>query len=153
MKTTFQKFILSAIGVALLALTSMAQHNPVKWNGSAKKINSNEYVVDISASIEGGWYVYSQNLESDLGPVPTSLEFEDGDIEVIGDASEKGNRKEGMDKAFGMNVIKYLDNVTFSQKIKVPSGKDVVECIVSFMTCNGEMCLPPKDVSVSVVLN
>ena len=133
-----------------LSLTVSAQRNPVTWEGKAVKVAGDSYKLNISAAIESGWYVYAQKLESDMGPVPTSLEF-DG-VEVIGEAAESGNRKEGMDKAFGMNVVKYLDNVTFTQEIKVPLGTSQVKCIVNFMTCNGEMCLPPKSVEVIVAL-
>ena len=133
-----------------LSIAVSAQRNPVTWEGDAEKINETTYKLNISASIQSGWYVYAQELESDMGPVPTSLEF-DG-VETIGETSESGNRKEGMDKAFAMNVVKYLDNVTFSQEVKVPAGATEVKCIVNFMTCNGELCLPPKSIEVLVVL-
>ena len=35
---------------------------------------------------------------------------------------------------------------------EVPVGASEVKCTVSFMTCNGEMCLPPKSVEVLVML-
>jgi len=133
-----------------LSISLSAQRNPVTWDGVAKKVTEGQYEVKISANIQSGWYVYAQKLDSDMGPVPTSLEFEGG--EAVGEAIESGNRKEGMDKAFGMNVVKYLDNVTFTQMISVSSGTAEVKCTVNFMTCNGEMCLPPKNVEVLVVL-
>jgi len=85
-----------------------------------------------------------------MGPVPTSLELEGG--KGLGDVAESGNRKEGMDKAFEMNVVKYLDNVTFSQEVMVPKGSSNVTYTVHYMTCNGEMCLPPKSVDVTISL-
>ncbi len=133
-----------------LALSVSAQRNPVKWEGQAEKMDNGNYKVDVTGVMESGWCVYSQNLESDMGPVPTSIEFDD--VEVIGETAESGNRKEGMDKAFGMNVVKYLDNVTFTQEVKVPAGVSSVKCTVTFMTCNGELCLPPKNIEVLVML-
>lgn len=132
------------------AIVASAQRNPVTWNAKAEHINGQQYQIKISAGIQSGWYVYAQKLESDMGPVPTSLDFQG--VEVIGEAIESGNRKEGMDKAFGMNVVKYEDNVTFSQQVKVPEGIASIKCIVTFMTCNGEMCLPPKDIELLVQL-
>ena len=137
-------------GFIFLSLAASAQRNPVSWVGQAEKLSDDTYKLNISAAIQSGWYVYAQKLESDMGPVPTSLEF-DG-VETIGETTESGNRKEGMDKAFGMNVVKYLENVTFSQEVKVPAGASEVKCTVNFMTCNGERCLPPKSVEVLVVL-
>jgi len=137
-------------GFLMLTVSLSAQRNPVTWEGTAEKISEDKYELKITGSIQSGWYVYAQKLESDMGPVPTSLEYED--VETIGETTESGNRKEGMDKAFGMNVVRYLDNVTFSQEIKAPAGATEVKCIVSFMTCNGELCLPPKSVEVLVML-
>lgn len=137
-------------GFICMSLAVSAQRNPVTWEGQAEKLSADTYRLNITAAIKSGWYVYAQKLESDMGPVPTSLEFDD--IETIGETIESGNRKEGMDKAFGMNVVKYLENVTFSQEVKVPVGASEVKCTVSFMTCNGEMCLPPKSVEVLVML-
>jgi len=127
-----------------------AQHNPVSWEGNSKQLLDGTYEIQVTATIQSGWYVYAQELESDMGPVPTSLEFEN--VEIIGKAVESGNRKEGMDKAFGMNVVKFLDNVTFTQKIVAPKSSKDIKCIVTYMTCNGEMCLPPKDVEVIIAL-
>lgn len=137
----------------LFALGLSAQRNPVSWQGQSKMLEAGKYLINISAEIQNGWYVYSQHLESDMGPVATSIEFaSENEIVLEGETKEEGNRKEGMDKAFGMNVVRYLDNVTFSQKIVVPDGTKSIECIVTFMTCNGEMCLPPKDVPVRIEL-
>jgi len=139
----------------LLQFTSNlnGQHNPVSWNVSSEKTDETIYKINIEAKIESGWYVYSQVLESDMGPVATFLDFStNSGVKLMGKADESGNRKEGMDKAFGMNVVKYLDNVTFSQTIKVEPNVQEINCIVTFMTCNGEMCLPPKDIPLKINL-
>jgi len=133
-----------------IAMSASAQRNPVKWNGIAEKLSDDTYKMSVTGTIDAGWYVYSQKLESDMGPVPTSLELDGG--EGLGDLEESGNRKEGMDKAFEMNVVKYLDNVTFSQEVRVPKGSSEVTYTVHFMTCNGELCLPPKSVDVTITL-
>ncbi|MBT8218607.1 MAG: hypothetical protein KJP00_02200 [Bacteroidia bacterium] len=144
-------FLLS--GMLLFANLAFAQQSPVTWNGSINKMEDGTYEVSIEAKIESGWYVYSRVLESDMGPVPTSLDFSANDgIQLVGSTSESGNRQEGMDKAFGMNVVKYLDEVTFSQKVQISSDIDQIQCTVTFMTCNGEMCLPPKDVPIRINL-
>jgi len=138
------------LGLLAWSTFASAQRNPVTWEGNAEKVDATTYKLNIDAKIQSGWYVYAQELESDMGPVPTSLEFEG--VETTGKAKESGNRKEGLDKAFDMNVVKYLDNVTFTQEVKVPEGTSQVKCTVNFMTCNGEICLPPKSVEVLVVL-
>jgi hypothetical protein len=56
------------------ALTSFGQiENPVEWNMNATKVSDGEYDLIYKAKIDDGWFVYSQYLESDEGPIPTTL--------------------------------------------------------------------------------
>ena len=53
----------------------MAQvKNPVKWTHSAKKLSNGKYELHMTATVEKGWHIYSQNTP-DGGPVPTTFTF------------------------------------------------------------------------------
>jgi major membrane immunogen (membrane-anchored lipoprotein) len=104
-----------------LASASFAQIlTPVKWKFDVEKINDTEFKLKYTATIDKGWTVYSQFTSED-GPVPTSINYEEmSGIELVGKASEKGAKKEGMDAYFGVNVVKFLADKPFviEQKIK-----------------------------------
>jgi thiol:disulfide interchange protein DsbD len=122
------------------------QNNTVSWTFESKKTNSKEYTLIFNASIQEGWYVYSQFLESDDGPVPTELVLQENkNIALEGKANEEGQKIEGFDKLFEMNITKFKKNLKISQKIKT-TGPTTIKGYLTFMTCNDEMCLPPSDV-------
>ncbi len=120
--------------------------NPVKWDVQVRHIDADEYVLTYSASIDKGWAVYSQYLESDEGPVATSILYENPEVvEFVGDAEESGHRKEGHDEIFDMNVIKFVDEYHITQKINAKAGQ-TLKGYLTYMTCDDKRCLPPTDV-------
>ncbi len=122
------------------------QLNPVSWSFTQVNIGNGEYDLVFTANIQKGWYVYSQYLDSEDGPVPTSFTF-DADIKpmLIDKTKEEGTKHEGYDELFAMNIIKYSGKPVFTQRIKTPPNTKVIGYI-TFMACDDEKCLPPKDV-------
>ncbi len=122
------------------------QDNTVSWTFESKKTNEKEYTLIFNASIQEGWFVYSQFLDSDDGPIATEIVLEENkNIILDGKASEEGEKTEGFDKLFEMNITKFKKNLKISQKIKM-TGSTSIKGYITFMTCNDEMCLPPSDV-------
>lgn len=140
--------------VLLLAINFgiVAQNNPVKWTTKAEKISDTEYQLVIDANLESGWNIYSQYLPSDDGPVRTTIQFNGDGLQLIGKVEENGNKKEGFDEMFGMNVIKFSKHVTFTQKVKVAKGTKNVLALINFMTCDDSVCLPPRDTELEFSL-
>jgi len=123
-------------------------HDPVKWSTSVENISDTEYDLIATATIDGNWHLYSQNVPEN-GPIPTTFTFK-GSTDYL----KKGNTKEEKgheinDPIFEM-VIKYFDKkATFKQRIKIKNTTDfVVNGVVEFMVCNDSQCLPPKDVDL-----
>ena len=143
------------VGALLLAqfFTLAAQEKPVVWTAKSEKINDSEYYLIIDGAIQPQWNIYSQFLESQDGPVATTLLFAADGIEKIGKTEENGHKKEGFDDMFGMNVVKYSEHIVFMQKIKL-LRKDLkkVSVTINYMTCNNEVCLPPKDEKLLISL-
>lgn len=136
----------------LLVLAASTMHaqilEPVKWTFGTESISESEHNLIFTAKIDEGWTVYSQ-FTSDDGPVPTELTFEDMKGATLdGAASEAGHKKEGLDKLFNVNVIKYLADEDFvmKQKIRVSDDTQPISGYLTFMTCNDKTCLPPTDV-------
>jgi len=129
--------------------------NPVKWSFASKQLNDTEFNLVFTANIEDGWYVYSQYLESDEGPVKTSFTYEKGShFTLVGkNAESSAHRKEMNDPLFdNMRVIKFSESVTFTQKVKVTDTSKPVSGYLEFMTCDNERCLPPTEVDFSFQL-
>ena len=137
--------ILWILLLSFLSVHISAQiHNPVKWNTSHEQTADGEFDLIFTATIDDGWSVYSQYLESDDGPVRTTFEFEKGDgYSLVGKNVETGNKKEGYDELFDMNVIKFFKKVVFTQKIKITDYTKPIVGYLEFMTCDATKCLPP----------
>jgi hypothetical protein len=107
----------SWIAILLLALPiglSAQILDRVLWEFELKDLGADEYEVRLTASLEDGWYIYSANLESDEGPIRTSVSFSSPeDIIIIGEIEEEGKKVAGYDEMFEMNVIKYASQVVF----------------------------------------
>ncbi|MDX2070659.1 MAG: cytochrome c biogenesis protein CcdA [Haliscomenobacter sp.] len=127
--------------------------DPVKWSTSLKKLSATEYELIFVANIQDGWNTYSQYLESDDGPVRTSFHYDKGSFQLVGKNIEEGDRKEGHDKLFDMNVIKLLHTATFRQKVKVTDPSKPITGYVEYMCCNDEKCLPPTEFAFKFMLN
>ena len=129
--------------------------DPVKWRYKVESLGDREYMLIFEAKMEKQWTVYSQFTPDD-GPVPTSINYEpETGFKKLGKAEEFGHKKSGMDKLFGVKVIKYLDDQPFiiKQKIKADKETTVVSGYLTFMTCNDELCLPPTDVDFNFNLS
>lgn len=136
----------------LFSTVSFAQFSPVKWSYQAEKIDKQEFELVFTAEVADGWYVYSQFMEEG-GPIPTSFVFDkNAQVEFVGETKEFGNKKEAFDELFEMDVIKFTGVTTFKQRVKVEAGANEVKGFLTFMTCNGENCLPPKDIDFSIAL-
>lgn len=139
--------LFSAFGV------SAQIEDPIKWSTNWKKVGANEYELIFVANIQDGWNTYSQYLESDDGPVRTSFHYDKGSFQMVGKNIEEGDKKEGHDKLFDMNVIKLLHTATFRQKVKVTDLSKPISGYVEYMCCNDEKCLPPTEFAFKFMLN
>ena len=111
-----KKIILIA-AVSLICATSFAQIlKPVKWSFDSKRINDDEAIVFIKATIEKGWHIYSQTVP-DGGPEPTSFSFSaSNDYKLKGKTSEPEPLTR-LEKYFKMKVSYFENSVVFQQRI------------------------------------
>lgn len=139
------RFIAIIICLLLSANVIAAQDvNPVRWTFKANKISEAEYHLVFTASIDRGWWIFSQYLEEG-GPWPTALNFElSSDYELINLTGETGKKTEGYDPLFGVNTIKYTGSMTLSQKVSITESLQEINGFIEFMACNNEGCLPAK---------
>ena len=144
-----KKIILTAITITLSSTVFGQILTPVKWSYAAKKIDKDQAVVFIKATIDKGWHIYSQHL-ADGGPIKTTLKFaENNDYALIGSASEPKSVSK-YEKSFSMNVQYFEQSVIFQQKIKLKAGQTTVNGTVNYMVCNSQQCLPPEDVEFNI---
>ena len=133
--------------LAVLISTALFAQNPIKWSFSTKDVGNCQVDLIITGVIEDGWYTYSQFLESEDGPVATTLTFQAGaHYKLLGKAKESGEIIKVQDKVFDMMLTKFKHKAILTQRVEVTDPKMAINGYLNFMVCNDEMCLPPKDV-------
>ena len=128
---------------------------PVKWSFTQNQLSDDEFEIIFTATLDDGWYIYSQYLKGEDGPVPTSFNYDknDGAYTFIGKNEERSShKKSGYDKMFEMDVTKFSKQVSFVQKVKVIDDSQPVKGYLEFMTCDDTKCLPPDEVDFSFTL-
>lgn len=132
------------------SLISFGQIDPLTWETNTKRIDATTYEVTITATINDGWYIYSQYMEEG-GPVPTTITFDSSNYSLSGKTKEKAAiEKEYFDDIFEVTVKKFGDTVTFSQLVKVKNGKKPSgDAKIKYMSCDDMRCNPPKVITVS----
>jgi hypothetical protein len=149
-----KKFSFLLLALFTVALASAQALNPVSWTFSSKKLGENLYEIQMTASIQKGWHLYSQTQPDDAIAQPTAFSFNKNPlVEFDGKVKEVGKMEKYKDKALGVSAHQYSDKVVFVQKVKLKGkAKTSVTGSLEFQTCNDEKCLPPKTVNLSIAL-
>ncbi len=131
----------------------VSAQNPVTWEYSARKINSESYEISLVAVVQGNWHIYSQ-FTPDGGPVPTQIVFHKNPMIVFnGPVKEIGKLHEKHEEVFDIQVKYYEGMVVFKQLVTLKKKvKTKISGIVEYMLCNDSQCLPPKRLSFSIEL-
>ena len=135
---------------ALTFFSSAQIFEPVKWDFSQKQTSENTIELTFKATIDDGWYVYSQDAGD--GPVSTEFTFINNgeNYAISNDWVQEGVPIEEFDPNFDA-VLKYFKKeALFTLDIHVMSTDDfVLKGDVYFMTCDSTQCLPPEALEFS----
>jgi hypothetical protein len=137
-----------------VAIASAQNINPVSWSFTSKKLGDKEYEIQMLATIQQGWHLYSQSQPSDAIAQPTSFQFNKNPLlDMSGKVKEVGKLEKFKDKTLDVSANQYSNKVLFVQKVKMKGkAKTNVTGKLEFQTCNDEKCLPPKSVNFSIAL-
>ena len=142
--------------LVLLVMTMSAQSfSPVSWTFSAKKLGTNTYEVYMSATMQSGWHLYSQDQPEDAIAMPTTFTINSNPlISLNGKIKEIGKLEKFRDEKLDLSANQYSKKVDFVQVVKL-RGKVKTNFAgnVEFQTCDDKKCLPPKKVNFNVALN
>lgn len=145
-------FVLAVIVFA--AWSSKAQLNPIMWSFTAKKTGDKAYEIQMKATIQNTWHLYSQTQPDDAIVIPTSFTINANPLfKLDGKINETGKMEKYKDAALGISANQYSSTVTFVQKIKLKATiKTNFSGNVEYQTCDDHQCLPPKKVNFSIAI-
>lgn len=137
------------------SLAAFAQQlSPVSWTFNSKKISENIFEVQLVATIQPGWHLYSQNQPADAIAQPTSFNFNKNPLLALdGNVKEVGKLEKYKDTKLDISANQYSQKVVFVQKVKLKGKvKTNVSGKLEYQTCDDKKCLPPKTVNFSIAL-
>jgi thiol:disulfide interchange protein DsbD len=149
-----KRFSLIIAAFLTVAIASAQNINPVSWSFTSKKLGDKEYEIQMLATIQQGWHLYSQSQPEDAIAQPTSFQFNKNPLlDMNGKVKEVGKLEKFKDKTLDVSANQYSNKVLFVQKVKIKGkAKTNVTGKLEFQTCNDEKCLPPKSVNFSIAL-
>jgi len=129
--------------------------NPVNW--SVDLVEENDTVKFIArAVIEPGWHVYSQVISDDpeaMGPMPLEMKLDTSEYYVpLGNPVEKSRMITHFDKAFGIDLNYYENELVVVQPLKIINLDGVVKGFISYMACDDEKCIFPPEYTFELKL-
>ena len=150
MKQLFSTFLAVMVSVVLIAQSK----TKVSWTYTAKKLADKKYELRLTAAIQNGWHLYSQNLDKDAIALPTTVRFNKNPLVVMtGKVKENGKLIAEFDKATQSNSKYYKDKVEYIQVVTLKTNaKTSVSGEVEFMVCDDKSCLPPSKVPFTIAI-
>ncbi len=145
---------LLTLSLFVLAVQLVNAQNPVSWTFSAKKIADKTYEVHMTATMQSGWHLYSQQQPEDAIAMPTEFTLTSNPLLTLdGKIKEVGKMEKFHDEKLALSANQYSKKVDFVQVVKLKtSAKTNFTGNVEYQTCNDERCLPPKKVNFNVAL-
>ncbi len=143
------------LSMFLLIVMGVSAQNPVTWTFTTKKLTNGNFEIHMTATLEKGWHLYSQDQPEDAIAMPTTFTVTSNPlIEVVGKIREEGKMEKFHDKELQLSANQYSKSVNFVQTVKLKGKvKTNFTGSVEYQTCDDKKCLPPKTVNFKVALN
>lgn len=138
-----------SIFMFVLTLSSAIAQGEVKWTFYYDNQLS---TVFFKAELYNNYHLYSQYLDENLGPIPTTFEFIDNEFVGRVGAVKENNVKTVFDENFGGNVEIIEEKAIFSQEITL-SRPTTLKGSILYMLCDDKGCLPPDVVEFEIKMN
>jgi len=126
--------------------------NPVTWEFGSEKTGVNRYDLVMRATIEKNWHLYSLDIPEG-GPVATGFTFETPSGYTLNGKPFSVTKPEvKYDANFLMSIGMYSLKAEFRQGITVSELPVTIKGYVTFMSCDDNQCLPPRDEEFTILI-
>ncbi|HLL95868.1 MAG TPA: protein-disulfide reductase DsbD domain-containing protein, partial [Spirosoma sp.] len=151
------KSLVALVVWLLVPMATFAQllKDPTIWSASLPKqpVKVGDVVnVSIQAIISGDWHIYSNDLDPNIGPLPTSFKFGSSDAwQRVGEPVPVGV-EEKFEEVWNTKIRQFSGKALFIQKLKLLKPNAVFTGTVEYMACSDKdgTCLPPAEMEFSV---
>lgn len=133
--------------------------SPPKWTVSLdpKTLQAGENATLVfEAEIPGGWYIYSNDFDADLGPLLTTLILEESTLFSPSGKLKAINPKKKFDEIWEGDITYFIKNGRFEQPLKINSTEGTIKGTLEYQMCSdlsGQCINYEEDFEISFVAN
>jgi thiol:disulfide interchange protein DsbD len=147
-------FALVVLLTSSLIATAQIRKDPTNWSAKVDKQPAqvgDVISVRIQVSIADGWHMYSNDLDPNVGPVPTSFKFPASDAYTLVGKTIPQGVEEVFEEVWGAKVRQFKNSAVFIQKIKLLKPAATFAGSAEYQVCSDKdgVCLPPTEVEFS----
>ena len=125
-------------------------YDPVDWSYNVKYLKGNKAELQVTATIEEHWHVYSIDIPETSPVIGTEITVKESSEYSLNGPLREPKAIEEYDPNFEETLKWHENKVTFTQPINILSEKDFkITGELMFMVCNESMCLPPEYIDIS----
>jgi thiol:disulfide interchange protein len=126
--------------ISILSIeASQAQiRNHASWTSkfSQTEIKTGETVdIIFTATIDPGWYLYSSDIDPDLGPMVTTFTFEPSPTYELVGKIKPVNPKTKFDEIWQGNITYFIGKGEFRQTVRILKENPVIKASTEYQTC------------------
>ena len=154
-----KSFLALVVGLFVsLTTTAQIRKDPTNWSVKVDKQPAkvgDVVSIQIQVRIAESWHIYSNDLNPDIGPLPTSFKFPTSEnYTLVGKVTPVGVQ-EVFEEVWGTKVRQFENKALFVQKIKVLKPAFTFAGTAEYMSCSSRdgTCLPPAEVELSTEVN
>lgn len=120
---------------------------PVKWNNEIRgeKLKVGEIVeLAFKANIQKDWFLYSSDFSDDVGPIPTSVNFEPNATYELIAGLKPVNPSKKFDEIWEADITYFKKEGVFIQKVRILSDEFNIKATLRGQTCSDidGKCIP-----------
>lgn len=145
MSTTQKLLIFILLISGFQANAQFQKHARFEFSTSAGTVAvGDEIDLVFRATIDKDWYLYSSDIDPDLGPTPTSVTLEEHpSFRTVGKLVPVGAQKK-FDKIWEADITYFERRATFKQTVKILQKNPVIKGEIGFLTCSNVsgLCVP-----------
>ena len=147
-------FALVAWLFVTLSATAQIRKDPTHWSAKVDKQPAkvgDVVSVRIQVGIDDGWHLYSNDLDPNIGPIPTTFKFSGSDAYSLVGKPEPVGVKEIFEEVWGAKVRQFENKAVFIQKIKLLKPNATFSGTAEYQVCSTKdgVCLPPAEIEFS----
>ncbi len=145
--------VLSVVSAIHVAAQNKIQ-NPVTWKYTQAAVNDSEIILELHATLQKGWHIYTEKLDSSAIQNPTTFTYAQSKDYVLNGLTEEDGKVITVVDTSPREIETYFqDSVTYRQKVTLFNMKGfAIKGNVYYQVCNEGSCLPPKQVDFSFTI-